>query len=67
MDEPQQDPSLDAKCENLRLLRAYIAANGVACPVCGYNLRGLTADCVLSAGSSFSCGSVVTLFGSGCS
>jgi len=43
----------DSQTTNQSLLLAYIAANDVACPVCGYNLRARTSDMYPECGQRF--------------
>src|SRR5215813_4584570 len=50
LDPAQKD---DSQTTNRSLLLAYIAANDVACPVCGYNLRALTSDTCPECGQQF--------------
>jgi len=49
--DPANDEDLQAT--NRSLLLSYIAANDVACPVCGYNLRRLTVDVCPECGQRF--------------
>lgn len=42
--EGVSDASSGGDCGRERLLREFLASNDAACPVCGYNLRGLLAS-----------------------